>query len=312
MALSHVLVIGAGIAGLTAAYQLQKAGLSVQVLEARSRPGGRMFTVDWEGFKVDPGAKFVTTSDRFLLEMVAELGLSDQIVRQQEGLPIVIYRHGRFHSANFLSIPSYLGWSGVSLRARLAMFKLIPHFLRIGRKLRNVYRLESVAGDENLTLEEFFYQKINAEMFEYWAEPMFETMCSYTGADISAKAFLAMMAGYLNADSVTFKDGIGALPSALSRLLDVQYGARACSIEIYPDGSGVQVRCCQGESERIIEAERLVVAIPGNQVLSLFPAPRPSWQAFFPQVAYTISAMQYHICQTDYQPPVPGVFIPSL
>jgi hypothetical protein len=49
--------------------------------------------------------------------MVGELGLEDQIVRQDEGLTIVIYRNGEFHHANFLSIPSYLGWSGVSLRA---------------------------------------------------------------------------------------------------------------------------------------------------------------------------------------------------
>ena len=50
---------------------------------------------------------------------------------------------------------------------------------------------------------EFFYQQINPEMFEYWALPMFETMCSYDGADISATAFLRMMSAYMNADSIT-------------------------------------------------------------------------------------------------------------
>ena len=42
---TKVVVIGAGIAGLTIAYELNKLGYAVQVLEARSRPGGRAHTV---------------------------------------------------------------------------------------------------------------------------------------------------------------------------------------------------------------------------------------------------------------------------
>ena len=41
----RVVVIGAGLAGLTAAYELSKLGYKVQVLEARPRPGGRAHTV---------------------------------------------------------------------------------------------------------------------------------------------------------------------------------------------------------------------------------------------------------------------------
>lgn len=40
-----VVVLGAGVAGLAAAYELQKAGYAVDVLEARDRPGGRNWTV---------------------------------------------------------------------------------------------------------------------------------------------------------------------------------------------------------------------------------------------------------------------------
>jgi len=42
---ASVLILGAGVAGMTAAYELRKAGYSVKVLEFNSRPGGRNWTV---------------------------------------------------------------------------------------------------------------------------------------------------------------------------------------------------------------------------------------------------------------------------
>ena len=312
MSATQTIVIGAGIAGLAAAYQLKKAGHDVQVLEANSYVGGRMFTIQWEGFQVDGGAKFVTTSDRSLIDMVRELGLADQLVKSKEGLTITIYRDGKMHSANFLSIPSYFGWSGVSLSARLAMFKLLPYFLRMGR-LKNAYHLERAPGpDDDLTYEQFFKSRISEEMFEYWAIPMFETMCAYTGEHISRKAFLAMMASYLNADSVTFKGGVGVLPEKLASLLDVELQAPVQKIAFLPDKSGARVTYSTGGETKTISAQRVIVAVPGNHVLSLFDEPRPAWKSFFPSVGYSTGALQYHVCETDYQPAVLGTFIPRV
>ena len=39
------LILGAGLAGMTVAYELGKVGYDCRVLEARARPGGRVFTV---------------------------------------------------------------------------------------------------------------------------------------------------------------------------------------------------------------------------------------------------------------------------
>jgi monoamine oxidase len=41
---TRVAVVGAGLAGLTAAYRLQQQGLHVEIFEARDRPGGRAYT----------------------------------------------------------------------------------------------------------------------------------------------------------------------------------------------------------------------------------------------------------------------------
>ena len=305
-----IVIVGAGIAGLSAAYTLQEAGQEVVILERQDHVGGRMSTVDWGGFKVDVGAKFVTSSDKSILEMVRTLGLEDQLVRDESGLTITIYRDGKLHSANFLSIPSYFGWSGVSLGARLAMFKLIPHFMKMMR-LKNVYHLEQAPGpDLDETFEQFFYEHISQEMFEYWAIPMFEVMCSYTGEDVSRKAFLAMMVGYMNANSITFKDGVGMLPNTLAKRFEVELNARVKRVEILPDGSGARVRYEKAGSDKVLSAMAVVVAVPGNHVLELLESPRPAWERFFPQVNYSTGALHYHIVETDYQPEVVGAFIP--
>jgi monoamine oxidase len=54
-----VLVIGAGIAGLAAAQELQKNGFQVTVLEGRDRIGGRIYTERTLGFPVDLGASWI-------------------------------------------------------------------------------------------------------------------------------------------------------------------------------------------------------------------------------------------------------------
>ena len=56
---SKVIVIGAGMAGLSAARRLQQKGISVVVLEARNRIGGRTWTDDSLGLPLDMGASWI-------------------------------------------------------------------------------------------------------------------------------------------------------------------------------------------------------------------------------------------------------------
>ncbi|GAA2579100.1 NAD(P)/FAD-dependent oxidoreductase [Microbacterium binotii] len=79
-----VVVIGAGAAGLTAANDLRKAGLSVAVLEARDRVGGRLWTDTIEGAMLEIGGQWVSPDQQALIDTVAELGLST-FSRYREG-----------------------------------------------------------------------------------------------------------------------------------------------------------------------------------------------------------------------------------
>ncbi|MDR6868104.1 putrescine oxidase [Microbacterium resistens] len=79
-----VLVVGAGAAGLTAANELRKAGLSVAVLEARDRVGGRLWTDVIDGAMLEIGGQWVSPDQDALIDTVAELGL-ETYSRYREG-----------------------------------------------------------------------------------------------------------------------------------------------------------------------------------------------------------------------------------
>lgn len=92
---SNIAIIGAGIAGLNAAYQLKKTGISSTVYEASKRVGGRMLTIEWdEGLQIDLGAELINTDHLDMIELANELNIklfnrADDI--QNLGLPSVAY-----------------------------------------------------------------------------------------------------------------------------------------------------------------------------------------------------------------------------
>ena len=70
-----VVIIGAGAAGTTAANELKKAGLSVAVLEARDRVGGRLWTDVIDGAMLEIGGQWVSPDQDALIETIEDLGL---------------------------------------------------------------------------------------------------------------------------------------------------------------------------------------------------------------------------------------------
>jgi len=71
----NVVIIGAGPSGLTAARKLKAAGLSVAVLEARDRVGGRTWSDTIDGAFLEIGGQWISPDQEALSELVEELGL---------------------------------------------------------------------------------------------------------------------------------------------------------------------------------------------------------------------------------------------
>jgi putrescine oxidase len=88
-----VVVIGAGAAGLTAATDLAAAGLSVAVLEARDRIGGRLWTEDVDGATFEVGGQWVSPDQEALLKTLADLGL-ETYPRYRDGESVYVPRDG--------------------------------------------------------------------------------------------------------------------------------------------------------------------------------------------------------------------------
>ena len=74
-----VVVVGAGIAGLTTAFRLQGHGVEVVVLEARQRTGGKLRTAVLAGAQVEEGADAFLPRDQGPIELCKELGLEDLV-----------------------------------------------------------------------------------------------------------------------------------------------------------------------------------------------------------------------------------------
>ncbi|MDQ3157166.1 MAG: FAD-dependent oxidoreductase [Actinomycetota bacterium] len=91
--ISDVVVIGAGVSGLTAAHDLRRAGLSVTVLEARDRVGGRLWTQVIDGATLELGGQWVSPDQDALIKTLEELDL-ETYERYREGDSVYVGRDG--------------------------------------------------------------------------------------------------------------------------------------------------------------------------------------------------------------------------
>ena len=87
-----IVVVGAGIAGLAATYELQKRGFDVVLLEAQNYAGGRIRTVHADGYHAESGASVVTTSETETLTLLKELSVGPLIDLGLHGLDLFFGR----------------------------------------------------------------------------------------------------------------------------------------------------------------------------------------------------------------------------
>src|SRR5688572_33289341 len=130
-----VAVVGGGISGLAAAYELQLRGLNVSVLEAGPRAGGVISTERFDGWVVDGGPDSILVQKPAAVALCRELGIADRLVSTLAPRTAYILRDDRLHriaEGSFLGFPIKAGAlarsSVFSLagKARMALEVVIP------------------------------------------------------------------------------------------------------------------------------------------------------------------------------------------
>ena len=165
-----MVVVGAGIAGLAAAYELHARGTRFRVLEARSRAGGVILTEHADGFTIDAGPDSLLVQKPAAITLCDELGLSARLVPTLPPRTAYILRAGTLYplpQASVLGIPTRLpslvsnGLLSAPAKLRVMMDLVLP---------RRTSADSADSDDESIG--SFFRRRFGAEAVTYVAEPL--------------------------------------------------------------------------------------------------------------------------------------------
>lgn len=218
---NKVLVIGAGIAGLSAAYRLHKAGFSVTVLEASERVGGRMSSDTVEGCVFDRGAQFLSRSYTSLLPLIEEVGLG-YALKEISAPASAVLLNGKLCQMRADNPFTMLASGLLPLGAWL---KSGGFLIRVGAKIGNMplddYAAFADFDDEDAA--EWLKTEVGEHVLEYLFEPALEGLY-FQQPEGTSKALALWLTGYSvrRGTLLTLTSGLGALPEALAAPLDVR------------------------------------------------------------------------------------------
>ena len=159
-----IAVIGAGIAGLTVAYELARHGQPFVLLEASSRVGGLILTDRADGFTIDAGPDSILAQKPAALQLCDELGLAPRLLRSRLPRSAFVLKGDRLFT---LPSPSVLG---IPIGAgALLKYDLLPWRARLRLALEPLVA-PGAALDESVA--SFFRRRFGDETVSLIAEPL--------------------------------------------------------------------------------------------------------------------------------------------
>jgi monoamine oxidase len=281
----QVVVVGGGIAGLVAAYELEKAGLSVHVLEATDVWGGRIASAFYEpGLQAEYGMQEIWTGNP-LLDIARELNV--EIEGEVEPADSSVLIDGKVHP--FLADTTEEYWRSMFTAGEL---RALHAWLRRAQALYDTAHREGMANAEIARLRD--------ESFEDWIEreglpPKVAEMVRLTiecelAADWSGFSALVGLLEYrVFLGDVSAHHVAGGNVKLVDALVSAIRGGKTLGAtvtrvrrETTEGRTNVKVTYLREGVVRDVEADRVVVAVPFvrlHQIQFEPPLSEPKWRA---------------------------------
>jgi oxygen-dependent protoporphyrinogen oxidase len=162
---THVLVVGAGITGLSAAWQALRSGARVTLVEAATQIGGKVRTERVDGFTIEHGPDSFVSYRPAALELIADLGMTDEVISAGGSRVVHLRADGRM-----LPLPDGMG---MVLPTRMGPFVTTPilawrHKVRAGLDLVLPRRL----GPSDTSAGAFLRARLGDGVVDRFAQPL--------------------------------------------------------------------------------------------------------------------------------------------
>lgn len=169
-----IVVIGAGISGLTTAYLLSKKGFDVKVLEKNTSVGGSIESVTENGFLFDRGPNSALETTPIIGQLIKELGLESELLyASKQANKRYILRDNKLHALP-MSPPGLIKTKLFSTKAKLRL--MAEPFIR--RSNDGYYQ----------SLAEFVKRRLGQEFLDYAINPFVAGVYAGKPEDLSVKS----------------------------------------------------------------------------------------------------------------------------
>jgi protoporphyrinogen oxidase len=273
-----VVVIGAGIAGLTTAHRLAEAGLSVRVLEASGRPGGRIHTESVPYGYLENGGIFHTEQYHAFRALVSEIGLADRITTVPTGFHARVDTARGWKHVDYGSLAGPALFGGLSLLDRLRLgIAALPALRRRPRRPADFGDLLSMLPLDTRSSA----AAVPEAAAEFFTAGPHEFLWGTRSESISY-AMLALQLHVFAGELREIEGGVGQVTDRLASRLDVTYDAEVATVE--DTGAGVLIDLADGTA---IEARAAVVATTADIARMMWPVPPAAVARHLESVDYT-------------------------
>jgi monoamine oxidase len=265
----RVVILGAGLAGLSAAYQLTQAGHDVTILEARTRPGGRVHTLREpfaDGLHAEAGAMFIPQSHDLVMQYVRLLRIPLVPIPASRRMPVYYLQGRRINPDEMRGINWPLALSPEEKRLGLGGMTekyVIPVLREMGDAEALNWPPEELKKYDRMTYAEFLRSR-GATSDAVRLLRLNDADLTGDGVDrVSALMVLREAALNLNSGQLyTVRGGTDLLPKALAARLanKIRYGTAVVRVE--QDTRGVRAIYLQGGTHETISADYLISTLP--------------------------------------------------